>query len=171
MKTIFRIKYTIIAGFILLLINSCTIRYTFTGASIDPSVKTISVLFFPNRAEIVNPTLSQEFTDELIDRMKSQTNLEFIEGFADVTFEGEIRGYKVSPTAIQSDGAALNRFTITVRVKFTNEKQPELSFDSSFSHYVEFDANDNFSDIEADLVEEIIEKLTEDIFNKAFSNW
>lgn len=160
---------------VLLLPGACKISYSFSGASISPDVKTVSVFYFDNRVQrgsTVNPTLSQEFTDALRDKMKSQTNLTLVGEDGDVQFEGEFTTYKVEPLAITGDqAAALNRFTVTVRVKFTNRIDPDQDFDTSFTRYEDYPSTQNFEDVEQDLLEKIIENLTEDIFNRAFVNW
>lgn len=159
------------AAFILLS-QGCKMTYSFSGASISPEVKTVSVQFFPNRASIVNPTLSQEFTDALKDKIKEQTSLIFMNDLGDVNFEGEISDYHTQPLAITGDQkAAMNRFTITVRVKFSNAIDPDQDFDSSFSRYRDYSSSKDFSTVEQDLITEILKDLTEDIFNKAFVNW
>lgn len=155
-----------------LLVQSCKMTYSFSGASISPEVKSVSVQFFPNRASIVNPTLSQEFTDALKDKIKGQTSLIFVNDLGDVNFEGEISNYHTQPLAITGDQqAAMNRFTITVRVKFSNAIDPDQDFDSSFSRYQDYSSSKDFSSVEEDLITEILKDITEDIFNKAFVNW
>ena len=54
---------------------SCRIAYSFTGANISPQVKTYSVYYFPNRARLINPTLSQSFTEALREKLQRQTSL------------------------------------------------------------------------------------------------
>lgn len=160
-----------LAGFILLL-NACKISYSFSGASISPDVKTISIQYFQNRASLVQPGLSQNLTDALIDKCKSQTNLGFVNGIGDVNFEGEISDYNTRPLTVSADAqAATNRFTITVKVKFTNAIDPELSYEQSFSRYEDYDSALSLGDVEDSLSGKIIELLIEDIFNKAFVNW
>jgi hypothetical protein len=155
-----------------ILLHGCKVSYSFSGASISPEVKTISIQYFQNRASLVQPGLSQNLTDALIDKCKAQTNLGFINGIGDVNFEGEISDYNTRPLTVAADAqAATNRFTITVRVKFTNAIDPELNFEQSFSRYEDYDSNLDLSQVEADLTEKIIELLIEDIFNKAFVNW
>jgi len=154
------------------MVQGCKIYYSFSGASISPEVKTVSVQFFPNRASIVNPTLSQDFTDALKDKIKGQTSLIFENDLGDVNFEGEISDYSTQPLSITGEQrAALNRFTITVKVKFSNAIDPDQDFDSSFSRYRDYDSSKDLSDVEQDLITEILKDLTEDIFNKAFVNW
>lgn len=150
----------------------CKIKYSFTGASISPEVKTVSVQYFQNRASIVNPTLSQEFTDALKDKIKGQTNLTFVNDLGDVNFEGEITDYKTSPMAITGDDrAALNRFTISIKVKYINRIDVDQDFEKVFSRYQDYDSTRDLSSVEEELIELIINDITEDIFNDAFVNW
>ena len=158
---------------IYLFINqACTINYSLTGASIAPDVKTISVQYFVNRAPLGLPNLEQYFTDELKDKFKSQTSLTLVDDMGHLNFEGEITKYFTKPMAITGDEiAAQNRFTITVHVRFTNEIEPEYNFDTDFTQFADYDSNQDLSTVEQQLVEEVVEKLIEDIFNKSVVNW
>ena len=152
--------------------QACTINYSLTGASIAPDVKTVSVQHFVNRAPLGVANLEQYFTDELKDKFKSQTSLTLVNDIGDLDFEGEITEYYTKPMAIVGDEtAAQNRLTITVRVKFTNEVEPEYNFDTKFTQFADYDSDMDLSAVEQDLVEEIVEKLIEDIFNKSVVNW
>ena len=132
----------------------------------------ISVQYFDNRATRVEPTLGQRLTDQLRDYMESNTKLRMINTIGDHDFSGEITDYRITPAAIAAgDQAAKTRFTITIRVKYTNSIDPDSSFDSNFSRFRDFDSTKDFSTVEADLSEEIIEEIIEQIFNKAFINW
>ncbi|TSA38329.1 MAG: hypothetical protein D4R64_03400 [Porphyromonadaceae bacterium] len=156
-------------------LTDCKVRYSFTGASISSDMKTISVAYFPNRAPIVNPTLSQELTEKLKDKFISQTSLNMISGDGDLSFEGEIIGYDTKPIAItgndQTDKASLNRLTITVKVKFVNQKEPKNNFDAQFMAYEDYSSDKGLDAVEGDLVPLILEKLIEDIFNRSVVNW
>ncbi|HHJ10333.1 MAG TPA: hypothetical protein ENK25_05510 [Bacteroidetes bacterium] len=155
--------------------TACKVTYSFSGASISPEVRTVSVDYFPNRVQrgsTVNPAMSQIFTEALKDKIISQTNLQMVESGGDVEFSGEITGYQVSPVAITGkETAGLNRFTITIHVKFTNNIDPEQDFDASFSRFEDYSSTQDFSAVEDDLIRKNVENLTEDIFNKAFVNW
>ncbi|MBN1107720.1 MAG: LptE family protein [Bacteroidales bacterium] len=154
------------------IVQGCKISYSFTGASISPDVKTLSVQYFENRANLVQPGLSQKLTDALIDKCKAQTNLGIINGVGDVNFEGEISDYNTRPLTVGADAqAATNRFTISVRIKFTNVVQPEFSYEQTFSRYEDYSSDLDLSAVEVSLSDKIIELLVEDIFNKAFVNW
>lgn len=151
---------------------SCRISYSFTGANISPSVKTFSVYYFPNRAPLINPTLSQSFTEALREKLQRQTPLNELVENGDLIFEGQITGYEVRPMSIQKDDlAALNRLTITISVKYTNNIDPDQSLEQTFSAYEDFDSTSSLSDVEDGLVPEIITKITEDIFNATLANW
>ena len=153
-------------------LSGCKVTYSFSGASISPQIRTLSVQNFLNRAPLVQPGLDQSFTDALIDKCKAQTGLEIISNLGDVNFEGEITDYRTMPLTVAADAfAAMNRFTITVRVKFTNSVDTDLSFDQTFTRYEDYDSNLDLSAVEQDLSEKIIELIIEDIFNKAFVNW
>jgi hypothetical protein len=146
--------------------------YSFTGASIAPEVKTVSVAFFPNRASLVQPSLSQTFTEKLRDKFVSQTNLTLLERGGDLTFDGNITDYNTQPIAIQgNEQAALNRLTISVKVKFENLKDPKQNFESSFTRYADYDSRQELSSVEQDLINEICNQLVDDIFNRAVINW
>lgn len=153
-------------------LNGCKVSYSFSGASISPGVKTFSIQYFQNRAPLVQPGLSQYITDALIDKCKAQTSLGYINGIGDVNFEGEISDYNTRPLTVAADArAAMNRFTISVKVKFANAVEPELSFEQTFSRYEDYDSNLDLSQVEKELSDKIIEMIVEDIFNQAFVNW
>lgn len=163
---------TLIICFSLVFITSSCGIYSFTGASISPNAKTISIQYFPNNAPLVQPTLSQTFTQALRDKFASQTNLIQVKANGDLNIEGEITGYGTQPVAIQSnETAALNRLTITVKVKFTNKIEPAYDFESTFTRYQDYDSKQNLSSVEAGLIKEINDMLMDDIFNKAVVNW
>lgn len=153
------------------LFTSCGI-YSFTGASIHPQAKTVSIKTFPNLAPMVNSSLSQEFTEALQNKFQQQTSLTLVESNADYELEGEIVGYSTSPIAIQgNETAALNRLSVSVNVRFVNKFNEKENFEQRFSRYVDYDSSRNLSEVEAELVKQINEVLVEDIFNKAVVNW
>ena len=153
------------------LFQACGI-YSFTGASIPPQAKTISVQYFPNNSPTVVPMLSQLFTESLKEKFSNQTSLDLIPKNGDLQFEGEITNYQVTPVAIQgNDQAALNRLTITVNVRFQNKYAEAQNFETSFSRFVEFPSSQSLDAVQQSLIEEINTALCEDIFNKSVANW
>jgi len=152
--------------------TACKVSYSFTGASISTSVKTFSVDYFPNRAKLVNPNLSQTFTDGLQDKIIRQTSLSQIEEDGDLEYSGQITEYDVRPMNIQQgDLAALNRLTIGIKVKFVNNKDHSQDWEKTFSQYEDFESSQSLSSVEDALVPEIITKLTDDIFVASVANW
>lgn len=157
---------------VLALNYGCTVKYSTSGASISPSVRTFSAQYFQNRAPLVQPGLGQFITDELIDKCKTQTSLKYVTGIGDVSFEGEIVDYNTRPLTVSADAnAATNRFTISVKVKFVNSIDPDNSYEQTFMRYEDYDSNLDLSQVETDLSKKIVEMIVEDIFNKAFVNW
>jgi len=150
----------------------CKVSYSFTGANISADVKTFSVYYFPNRARLVNPTLSNDLTEKLKEKMLRQTSLKEEAENGDLVFEGQITDYAVMPMAIQKeDLAAQNRLTVTIRLKYTNNKDHEADFDRTFSAYEDFSSSLSLNDVESNIVPEILEKLLDDIFNATIANW
>ena len=166
-------RLTMVAMAVLvLLFTGCRMSVSLTGGTVDPRAKTVAITTFQNNASLVNPTLSQSFTTALKDKVQSQTPLTIVSRQGDYEIEGEIIGYTVSPVAIQgNETAAMNRLTITVRVRFTNKFDENQNFEQTFSRYADYSSSRNLSSVESNLVTEINDALTDDIFNKAFVNW
>ena len=146
--------------------------YSFSGASIPPEAKTVSVTYFPNHAQLVNPMLSNDFTTALRDAMMNQTPLDMVESGGDLAFEGEITDYATTPIAITAgQTAALNRLTVTVNVRFSNRLDEDKDFEARFSRYEDYPSDQDLNAVQESLTATIIEALVEDIFNKALVNW
>ena len=152
--------------------QSCKVSYSFTGAVPLVGVKTFSVDYIQNRARLINPNLSQQLTEELQDKLLKQTSFDQIESGGDLEFSGQITGYDVKPMNIQEgDLAAQNRLTVSVKIKFVNNKDHEMDWEKSFSAYEDFASDMSIDAAEGSIVPEIIEKLTDDIFNASIANW
>jgi len=153
-------------------LSGCGI-YSFTGTSIQNDVNTIHIEYFEYKAQKVNPTLSNDLTEELRTRFRRMTRLQEVEQDADLEITGEVTGYNITAAAITADEiAARNRLTVTVRVNFTNRKYPEDDFDGkTFTAFAEFNSDLDFNSVESTLCSEIIEKLIEDIFNATVAQW
>lgn len=158
-------------GLMILCQNSCGV-YSLSGASISPEVKSFSVAFFPNRATLVQPILSQAFTERLKERFIAQTRLLQVDREGDIRFEGYISDYRANPVAIQGNqAAALNRLTISVYVKFSNLKDPKQNFETTFTRYADYDSRKSLQEVELSLIDDVNRQLVDDIFNKSVSNW
>lgn len=154
------------------MVQSCGI-YSFTGTSIQPDVKSITINYFEYKAPKVNPSLSNMMTEALQEKFTRLTKLEQVDIDGDLEIVGEITGYDVKATAISaSEQATQNRLTVNVKVSFVNRKYPEDDFDDKgFSAYADFDATQSLDAVEAGLCEEIVEKICEDIFNATVAKW
>lgn len=157
---------------VLPVVHSCGI-YSFTGTSIQPDVKTVTINYFEYTALKVNPSLSSELTDALQEKFIKLTRLELVDEEGDLEITGAVTGYDVKATAVTAnEEAAQNRLTVNVKISFANRKYPEDDFqDKSFSAYADFDAMTSLDAVESQLCEEIIEKLCDDIFNATVANW
>ena len=155
------------------IILSCTISYKFNGASIDYNVtKTISIANFPIRASLVYPPLAAVFNTALQDIYTRQTRLSIVPRNGDLQVEGEITGYSLSPQAVKADAyASQTRLTITVRVKYTDTKNPKFNIDQTFSAYRDFDSSLMLNQVQDELISEISAELAELIFNATVANW
>lgn len=156
---------------LLLVLASCKIGYSFSGGNVSPDIETISVAYFPNRALLVNPNLSQYLTEELKDKFVSQTSLELVKEDGDWQFSGAITQYRTSPAAIQGDMASQTRLTISIKVKFVNTKNSEEDFERNFSSYTDFPSDKSLDEVEDEAVAEIVEKIIDDVFNATAGNW
>jgi len=154
-----------------LAVQSCGI-YSFSGTSIQPDVKTVTINYFEYKALKVNPSLSNDLTEAMKEKFRRLTKLEQVEMDGDLELSGEVTGYEVRASAISAqEVAAQSRLTITVKVQFTNRKYPEDDFEQSFSAYEDYDSNYSLDSMEASLCETIIEKIVEDVFNASVARW
>ena len=153
--------------------SSCTISYKFNGASIDYSkTRSISIADFPNTAELVHPPLSQEFSEKLRDVYTKQTRLQVLKKAGDMHLEGEITGYQLTPMAISADTyASETKLTITIKVRFTNNKNPTEDFEKTYSAYQTFDSNLMLNDVQDELLKTMIDEITDNIYNDTVARW
>ncbi len=154
-----------------LLLNSCGI-YNFTGAK-PVDAKTFQVNYFQNNAELIEPGIERTFTLELQDIIQSQTNLNLVNQGGELIYEGEIVEYRIAPMSATADQrAAQNRLTITIMVRFTNRNKEDDNFEKRFSFYYDFDANAQLVGSQlTSALDEIFERITQDIFNESLAKW
>lgn len=170
MKRIYNIQHTIILLFCLIL-SSCGI-YNFTGTG-QIDAETFQVNYFLNNAELVEPGIERTFTTQLQDLIQGQTSLNLTNTNADLVYEGEITQYRISPmTATAEQTAAQNRLYIAINVRFTNRKNPDDDFEKTFSHFYDYPANDQLIGPRlTSALEEIYERITQDVFNASLAKW
>lgn len=158
---------------VLLTLGGCkSCKYSLSGINIPADVKNISVKYFDNKATLVNPSLSQKFTEQLKDKFMRQTSLAVVPSEGDFRLSGYIADYKTEPVATSgSTGALKNRFTMTVNVTFECPKHKEMNFTESITKFREFPATDNFQSVEGTLSEDVSTQIIQEIFNKVALKW
>lgn len=157
-----------------LVLTSCTVSYKFNGAMIDyAKTKTITIKDFPNTSELVYPSLSQEFSEALRDVFTKQTRLQMVKKNGDLQLEGEIVGYQLTPLGMSSDGfTAQTKLTLTINVRFTNNKNAEESFeDKKYTAFQNFDSSKRLDEVQDELVKAMIADIVDNIYNDTAGRW
>lgn len=155
-----------------LVLSNCGFYKLNPAGDIDPLIKTVSVAYFDNNATLIAPELSPSLTEKLRDKFISQTNLDLVETGGDMHLSGEIISYTVEPVASQDNSIATqNRLTISVRAKLVSEKVKKHNFEQSFTQFQDFDATKSLSEVESGLIDEITDRLVQEIFNKSTLDW
>lgn len=156
-----------------LIASSCSVKYSLTGASIGPETKTFQVNYFQNNAPLIEPGIERDFTNKLIDLLINQTSLELVKSNGDLTYEGEIVEYRISPTtATANNTAAQNRLTVGVNIRFYDKNDSETDFEKRFSFYYDYPGNVQLIGGQRDTaLDEIFERITQDVFNASLAKW
>ena len=163
---------------ILLSLFGCGV-YSFTGASISPEVKTISIQTFYNNAPLGPANMSNLFTEKLKDYFQQNTSLTLTNDEGDLQFDGYIDNYTITPVSAGASGnnnkvdySQLSRITVTVYATYNNVKDETFNYDKKFSFFKDFDQNTvDLSSAEEAFVEEIFDQIIIDIFNQSVANW
>jgi len=160
-------------SFVLILLSSCAVSFKFNGANINyQTTHSISVADFPNNAPMVNPTLSNNLTEGIRDLYQRQTRLQVLRKGGDLELEGAIIGYEITQGAISVDSyASESKLTIRVQVHFTNNINPEESFDKTYSAFQTFDASKLLTDVQDELCAVMITEIAENIYNDTVAKW
>ncbi|MCF6128297.1 LPS assembly lipoprotein LptE [Flavobacterium sp. AS60] len=152
-------------------INSCSV-YNFTGAKpID--AKSFQVNFFQNNADLIEPGIERRFTIRLQEIIQNQTNLDLTNSNGDLLYEGEIVEYRITPMqATASQTAAQSRLTISVNVRFSNKNKEADNFERRFSFYRDYEGSSlPTGSVLNDYIDEIFERITQDVFNESLAKW
>ena len=152
-------------------LTSCGI-YSFTGADTG-NAKTFQVNFFQNNAPLIEPGLDINFTNSLQDLIQNQTNLSLVNSGGDLTYEGEIVEYRISPTTATADNrAAQNRLTVGINVRYFNKLEEEKDFEQRFSFFFDYEGAAQLTGSQKDTaIEAIFERITQDIFQASLADW
>lgn len=161
-----------------LVFSSCKI-YSFRDTSIPPEVKSIHLAYIENRARLVNPQLAPALNDAIRLKINNQASkLAQIEGSdADYDVTAYVSDYSYSTSGISNQQASSNRLSVTVHIVFKNnldptgKKVPPANFEADVTRNFDFAATTSITDAETQLLPTITSNLTDEIFNKLFSNW
>ena len=147
--------------------------YSFTGISLSSETKTFQVNYFQNTAALIEPGIERDFTIALQDLILNQTNLDLVKSSGDIIYEGEIVEYRISPTtATSGNTAAQNRLTVSVNVIFTNTSDEEADFEKRFSFFYDYAGSAQLvGSQKTTAIEEIFERITQDVVNASLANW
>jgi hypothetical protein len=167
-KNISLLHILIAFGFLLTL-SGC---YSFTGANFDPSIQTYWVAPFRDNADNAPAALSTDFTEALKEKIRTQSRLTLTEDNPQIEFRGTLVDYRITAEAPQpGERTSLSRLTIVTAVEYINNLDEEDNWKSNFSFFYDFPSNQDFSSIEEEATQTIIDQIMEDIFNRAFTDW
>ena len=165
------LKYSLAIS-IFILVVGCG-PYSFTGISLSPKTKTFQVNYFQNTAALIESGIDRDFTIALQDLILNQTNLGLVTSNGDIVYEGEIVEYRISPTtATSSNTDAQNRLTIGVNVMFTDKNDSEADFEKRFSFFYDYEGSAQLVGAQkTTAIEEIFDRITQDVINASLANW
>lgn len=157
----------------MLLLSACTISYRFNGASIDyTTTKTIQIDNFPIRSAYVWGPMQSIFQNRLTDIFANQTKLRQVKKNGDLQLAGEIVAFDQYNKGISSDGySSLVQLKMTVNVRFVNNKKHSEDFERQFTATSEYDASQQLTAVQEELVTQMVKDITDQIFNATVANW
>ena len=156
-----------------MVLTACKVSYKFNSSSIDyTKTKTITIADFPIRASYVWAPMQTIFNEQLRDIFSSHTRLVQVSRNGDLKIEGEITQYTQRNKSVSSEGySALTELSMTVNVRFTNNVKHDEDFEQSFTATASYDSRLSLNSVQEGLVEEMVEDITEQIFNATVANW
>ena len=154
-------------------VTSCSVSYKFNGASIDYSqTKTIQIAEFPIRSSYVWGPMGPMFNNQLKDQFANHTRLEQVKRNVDLKIEGEIIRYEQRNKSVSAEGySAMTELTMTVNVRFTNNKNHNEDFEQQFSASASYETTQSLNSVQEELVTQMVKDLCDQIFNKTVANW
>lgn len=154
-------------------VTACSVSYKFTGASIDYNkTKTIQIADFPIRSSYVWGPMASIFNNQLKDEFASHTKLIQVKRNGDLKIEGEITQYTQQNKSVSADGySAQTELSMTVNVRFTNNANHTEDFERQFTARSTYETTQSLNSVQEELVTQMCEEITEQIFNATVANW
>ena len=154
-------------------LTSCKVSYSFSGASVDYSkTKTIQIADFPIRSSYVWGPMQAIFNNELKDLFTSRTRLELVRRNGDLQIEGEISQYQQRNKGVSSEGySAQIELSMTVNVRFTNNVNHDEDFEQQFTATTTYPSTQSLNSVQEELVTQMVEDITQQIYNATLANW
>ena len=155
------------------IITACSVSYKFNGASIDYSeTKTIQIVDFPIRSSYVWGPMGPMFNNQLKDEFASHTKLIQVKRNGDLKIEGEITRYEQRNKSVTAEGSSsMVELSMTVNVRYTNNKDHEQDFEQQFTAQQSFDSKLQLNSVQEGLVQEMVKDIVQQIFNATVANW
>jgi len=156
-----------------LAVQSCSISYTFNGASVDyTKTKTIQISEFPIRANYVWGPMANIFNNQLKDQYANHTKLIQVRANGDLRLDGEITRYEQRNKSVSAEGySAQTELSMTVNVRFTNNTNHAEDFERQFTATATYDTTRSLNSVQEELVNQMVKEITEQIFNATVANW
>ena len=163
----------LLSFFCLLSLSSCKVSYTFNGASIDyTKIKSIQIADFPVRSSYVWAPMGAIFNNQLKDQFRNSTKLSQVKRNGDLKLEGEITRYEQRNKAVTADAVSAQvELSITVNVRFTNNKDHTQDFEKQFTTQKAYDSTLSLSAVQEELVTAMVKDLCDQIFNASVAQW
>ena len=168
-----RLKQFGLAIITCLLLMACSVSYKFNQSSIDyTTIKTIQIADFPIRSSYVWAPMGGLFNNELKDQFANHTKLTQVKRNGDLKIEGEITRYDQRNKSVSSEGySAQTELSMTVNVRFTNNKQHNKDFERTFTATSAYESSQSLNSVQEGLVTEMIKNICDQIFNATVADW
>ena len=155
------------------IISACSVSYKFNGASIDyTKIKSITIAEFPIRSAYVYGPMGPLFNNELKDQFMGHTRLSMVRRNGDLKLEGEITRYEQRNKSVTAEGSSsMVELSMTVNVRYTNNKDHEQDFEQQFTAQQSFDSKLQLNSVQEGLVQEMVKDIVQQIFNATVANW
>lgn len=148
-----------------------TCRFSMKDISIPPEVKTVKVSYIENRARYINPQLSPKLSDKIRQKIVNQTRLSQTNNEAHYEISGTITDYSVSTSGITNQQSSSNNLNVTLHIVFVNRLDNKKNFETDITRNFPFSSSKSLQQAEAELLDQIVNNLTDELFNRIFSNW